>query len=190
MEEITNFDKRWKHWRYKNTTLLTLSIVLFFLLADTPYIRNSIHFIGNFGYVGAFLVGIMFVSVFTIAPASVILFYLAESLNPLGIALAAGTGGVVGDYLLLRYLKDKVFEELKPVFINHGGKPLKKLFKTPYFTWAVPIIGAIIIMSPFPDEVGLGLLGLSRIRTWKLIGLLFFLDVTGIFLIVIAARSF
>lgn len=190
MEEILHLNKRWKHWRYKNTAFLILSLVIFFFLADTPQVKNIITFIGDFGYIGAFFVGILFVSVFTVAPAAVVLFYLAENLNPLGIALAAGTGGVVGDYLILRYLKDRVFNELKPIFINHGGKPLRKLFKTPFFAWAVPILGAIIIMSPFPDEVGIGLMGLSKIRTWKLMGILYLLDVAGIFLIVIAAKSF
>lgn len=190
MEEITTITYKWKHWHYKNTGLLILSIVIFFFLADTPFVKNAISFIGNFGYIGAFFVGIMFVSIFTVAPAAVVLFYLADTLNPLGIAIAAGTGGVVGDYLIFRFLKDRIFKELRPVFLNHGGKPIKKLFKTPYFAWAVPIIGAIIIMSPFPDEVGIGLMGISKMKTWQLMGLLYLLDVTGVFLVVIAARSF
>lgn len=194
MEEIAeinkDLNKKWQHWHFKNTSLLILSLVIFFLIADTPYIRNFVEFIGSFGYIGAFLVGIMFVSVFTIAPASVVLFYLAKTLDPIGVALAAGTGGVVGDYLILKYLKDRVFEELKPVFLNHGGRPIRKLFRTPYFVWAVPILGAIFIMSPVPDEVGIGLLGVSKVKAWKLFALLYLLDIAGILLIVVAARSF
>lgn len=189
-EEVLHLTDKWKHWPYKNTAFLILSLIVFFFFADTPVIKNTVSYIGNFGYIGAFFVGIMFVSIFTVAPAAVVLFHLAETLNPLGIAIAAGTGGVVGDYLILRFLKDRIFEELRPVFMNHGGKPLRKLFKTPYFAWAVPILGAIIVMSPFPDEVGIGLMGISRLKTWQLMGLLYLLDVTGIFLIVIAARSF
>lgn len=191
MEEILEENKNaWKHWHYKNTTLLVISLIVFLLIADTPYVKSFIEFIGGFGYIGAFFVGILFVSVFTIAPASVVLFYLAETLNPFGVAIAAGAGGVVGDYLILKYLKDRVFEELKPVFLNHGGRPLRKLFKTPYFIWAVPILGSILILSPIPDEVGIGLMGFSKIKTWQLLALLFLLDVVGIFFIVILARSF
>lgn len=189
-EEIRKLNERWRHWKFKNTFLLIISVVVFLFFAETPFIKNIIQFIGNFGYLGAFFVGILFVSIFTVAPASVMLFQLADTLNPLGVALAAGTGGMVGDYLILRYLKDKVFEELKPLYMEHGGKALKKLFKTPYFAWIIPILGAVLIMSPFPDEVGLGLMGVSRMKTWQLLGLLYLLDVAGIFLIVIAARSF
>lgn len=190
MEEISDLNKKWEHWRFKNTALLIISIVVFVILADTPIVRSVISGIGDFGYLGAFLVGILFVSIFTVAPASVILFQLADTLNPLGIAIAAGTGGVLGDYLIYKYLKNRIFDELKPLFMDHGGKPIRKLFKTPYFAWLVPIMGALIIMSPFPDELGIGLLGVSKIKTWQLLGLLYLLDVAGIFLIVIAARSF
>jgi hypothetical protein len=189
-EEIKELENRWKNWKFKNTGFLVISLFLFFFLADTPFVQNIINFIGNFGYLGAFLVGILFVSVFTVAPASVILFKLADSLNPLGVAVAAGSGGLLGDYLILKYLKDRVFNELEPVFMNHGGKPLRKLFKTPYFAWMLPVVGAIIIMSPFPDEVGLGLMGISKVKTWKLLALLYLLDVIGVFLIIIAAKSF
>lgn len=189
MEEIVHLNNRWRNWRFKNTALLLTSVVVFFFLADTPYVREGVNYIGNLGYIGAFITGFLFVSMFTVAPAGVVLFHLADKLNPLGIALAAGTGSVIADYLIYRYLKDRVFAELQPVFMNHGGKPVKKLFATPYFAWAVPIIGAIIVMSPFPDEVGIGLMGISKFKTWQLMGLLYLLDIVGIFLIVIAARS-
>lgn len=190
MDQIVNITNKWKHWHFKNTALLILSIIIFLLLVDTPEVKNAISFIGSFGYLGAFLAGIFFVSTFTVAPASVVLFFLAESLNPFGIAFAAGAGGMVGDYLIFRFLKDRVFDELKPVFIDHGGKPLRKLFHTPYFGWAVPLLGAAVIASPIPDEVGIGMLGLTKIKTWQFAGLTFLLNSLGIFLIIVAAKSF
>ncbi len=188
-EEIAKLDHEWRHWHYKNSALLVLSLISLFLLADSPVVKTAIAWAGSLGYLGAFFVGILFVSIFTVAPASLVLFYLAKSLNPLGIAFAAGLGGVVGDYLIFRFLKDRLFAELKPVFMHHGGKPLQKLFKTPHFSWLLPIVGAIVIMSPAPDEVGLGLLGISKIKTWQLMGLFFFLDSLGIFLIIVLAKS-
>lgn len=147
MEEFaSNLQSKWKHWPYKNTALLILSVILFFTLADTTFVKSVISWIGNFGYIGAFLVGILFVSIFTVAPASVVLFYLAGSLNPFGIAISAGLGGVLGDYLIFKYLKDKVFEEIEPLLMNHGGKPVKKLFQTPYFPGLCPY--SELLLSP------------------------------------------
>ncbi len=190
MEELTDIYQKWKHWHYHNTFFLVLSVIVFILLADSPEIKNTISWIGNLGYIGAFLAGILFVSIYTVAPASVLLFYLADTLNPLGIALSAGLGGMAGDYLIFRFLKDRVFDEIKPLLTNHGGKQLIRLFHTPYFAWVVPIIGATIIASPLPDEVGLGILGLSKIKAWQFLALTFLLNSVGIFLIISASKFF
>jgi hypothetical protein len=90
-EEIAELADKWSHWKYKNTALLVLSIGIFFLLAKHPLVDSSIKFIGDFGYLGAFFVGMLFVSIFTVAPAGAVLFHLADTLNPMGIALAAGS---------------------------------------------------------------------------------------------------
>lgn len=190
MEELINLNNKWKHWHYKNTTFLILSLIIFFLFAKSPIVQSIISFIGNFGYLGAFISGILFVSVFSVAPAAVVLFFLADTLNPLWVATFAGVGAVIGDYLIFRFLRDRVFDELKSIFLKNGGNIFIKLFKTPYFAWTLPLAGAFIIASPFPDEVGIGLLGASKLKNWQFILLSFLLNSIGIFLIIIAAKSF
>ena len=181
MQEYTN-------WKYKNTFLLIISLIVFFYFADTPTVENFISWIGNLGYLGAFLTGIFFVSTFTVTPAAVVLFFLADKLNPFEVALLAGAGAMVGDYLIFRFLKDRVFEELSPLFIKFGGGYISKLFKTPYFAWLLPIIGAAIIASPLPDEIGIGMLGASKIKNWKFLILSFLLNAIGILIIITIAR--
>lgn len=191
MEEIVaTASSTWKHWHYKNTAILVASLVTFFFFIEHPIVKGAITYIGNFGYLGAFVTGILFVSVFTVAPAAVALFFLAENLNPLLVALFAGVGGVVGDYVIFKFFKDKVFEELTPLFLKNGGNILVKLFKTPHFSWVVPMLGAMIIVSPFPDELGLGLLGATKIKNWQFLLLTFVLDTVGVLLIIVAAKSF
>jgi len=180
----------WKNWQYKNTAILVISLVLFFYLVSTDLVQNLITKIGTFGYFGSFFAGIFFVSIFTVAPASVIIFDLAKNLNPLLVAIIAGAGAVVGDYLIFRFLKDRVFEELSPIFQKVRGSFLKKLFLSPFFAWLIPIAGAFIIASPLPDEVGISLMGLSKVKNWHFILITFPLNAIGIFLVVILARSF
>lgn len=181
--------KQWKNWRYKNTTFLIVSLFAFFFLATTSVAQNIISALGATGYIGAFFVGIFFVSIFTAAPASVVLFNLANSLHPVEIALIAGAGAVVGDYIIFRYMKDTVFEELAPLFEKVTTHKLRKLFYTPYFVWLTPILGMLFIASPGPDEVGIGLLGLSKIKKWQFLLVTFVLNFTGILLIVLLARA-
>lgn len=176
-------------WKYKNTTLLIASLVVLFFLADTDIAHALIRHVGTYGYVGAAITGIFFVSTFTVAPASVVLFHLAQEFNPILIALFAGAGAVIGDLLIFRFLKDGVFDEMRPLVKRLGGSHIAVLFRTPYFAWIMPVIGAIIIASPFPDEVGIGLLGLSKIKWWQFALLAFVLNALGIFVIVSLAAT-
>ncbi len=186
--KLKNF--RWKHWHYKNTTLLVLSLVTFFFLAKTPEIDSLIKQAGTLGYIGAFIAGIFFVSTFTVAPAAVVLYHLADSLHPLEIALLAGLGAMIGDYIIFKYLKDKIFIELRPLFLRHGKPYIRVLYRSPYFIWMLPVFGAFIIASPFPDEIGVGILGLSKIKRWQFFLLSLVLNAIGIFLVVTIAKLF
>ena len=181
--------ERYKAWQYKNLTFLAVSLIAFFLLADTSFIDNFIRRVGNLGYFGAFLAGVFFVSTFTVAPASVVLFHIAQILNPFGVAVVAGLGVVLGDYTIFRFLKDRIFDELKPIFSKLGSTHFTWLISTPYFAWLAPFIGAIIIASPFPDEVGIGLMGISNLKNWQFLAISFMLNSLGILLIVTIAQS-
>ncbi len=181
--------KKYKYWRFKNTFLLAVSLALFFYFADTPYVKNIISSIGDLGYLGAFIAGIFFVSTFTVAPASVVLFYLAKELHPLEVAFIAGLGSVLGDYIIFRFLKDRVFEEIKPVFMRLGGFHISHLLATPYFAWLAPVLGAIIIASPFPDEIGITLLGIAKLKSWQFLILSLVLNSLGILIIITLAQS-
>lgn len=181
--------ERYKNWHFKNTALLILSLILLFLFSEAPFLINTISKIGSLGYVSSFLAGIFFVSIFTVTPASIILFDLASRLNPFLVAVFAGAGAVLGDYIIFRFFQDKVFEELKPLFAKVSlTQILKKTFKTPYFSWVIPLTGAFIIASPFPDEVGICMMGFSNIKRWQFILVTFLLNTVGILVVVTLAN--
>lgn len=134
------------------------------------------------------MAGTFFVLTFTVAPAGVVLFNLAEIYNPYLVALVAGLGAVVGDYIIFRFLKDAVFEEIKPVFMKLGGTHMSRLMSTPYFAWLAPVIGAVIIASPFPDEIGIGLMGISKLKNWQFLVVSLLLNSLGMLAIVVIAK--
>jgi hypothetical protein len=175
---------RKKQWAYQNTAFLLLTLVVLFFVADTPYVHNFLDTISTYGYVGTFVAGIFFVSTFTIAPASLVLISLAESQPLLPLALVAGAGGMIGDLIIFRFFKDQIFSELAPLFSRITGKGIWCLACSPYFSWLMPIFGALIIASPFPDEIGVGLMGVSRIKTWQFMILTFGLNTFGVLLII------
>jgi len=181
--------RQWKNWRYKNTTLLLVSLSLFFFLSSTHWLDSSISSLGTSGYIGAFIVGMLFVSIFTVAPAAVVLFHLADTLHPLEIAVIAGAGAMLSDYIIFRKLRGGLFDELAPLFNRLTTHKVTKLFYTPYFAWLLPFIGALIIASPGPDEIGIGLMGVSKIKPWQFLLITFALNSTGIFFVVLLART-
>lgn len=168
---------------------MLLSLLLLFLFADSAVVKNFIGAVGGLGYFGIFITGLFFVSTFTVAPASVILYLLSSQFGPLKIALIAGLGASMGDLLILRFLKDKIFEELSPLFTKVVGHRILKFFKTPYFAWLSPLVGILIIASPFPDEIGIGLLGVSKLKNWQFFLISFVCNSAGIFIIVSLARQ-
>lgn len=169
--------------------LLVLSLLLLFLFADSAIVRTLIRQIGDYGYLGAFAAGIFFVSTFTVAPATLLLFHLAQEFGAVGIALCAGAGAVLGDLLIFRFFKDVIFEEFHPLVTKVASSPIGTLFQSPYFGWLTPVLGAIIIASPFPDEVGIGLMGLTRVTQWQFIALTYVLNTAGIFVVVFLAQA-
>ncbi len=187
---MKNFWKEeWRNWPYKNTTWLVISLILFFWLLGFPVVENTLRAVGSLGLLGAFFSGALFVSIFTVAPAAVVILFIAESLNVWLVALAAGLGAMVGDYLIFRFLRDQVFEELAPLWQRSVvGSITGRLFSTPYFSWLIPIIGMIAIASPVPDEVGISLLSSTKIKTSAFLVITFLLNTAGILALVLAAQ--
>ena len=176
-----------KHYKYKNLTILFLSFIFAGFLYQFEEFHNFLLSVGEYGYIGAFLAGLLFVSSFTFATAVVVLLVLAEKLNPYEIAMLAGAGGVLGDFLIFRFVKDGLAEEITPLFQKFGGKHVRALLHTKYFSWSLPLIGALIIVSPLPDELGVSLLGVSKMSTARFLFLSFILNFIGAFLVISAS---
>jgi len=181
--------QKWKQYHYKNLTVLGLSLIFALFLSQFESFHSFLLHLGGLGYVGAFIAGILFVSTFTVATGIVILLVLAEGLSPIEIGLIAGLGAVIGDLTIFRFIKDNVIEEITPLYNDLGGKHVTTLLHTKYFSWTLPVLGAVIIASPLPDEVGVSLIGISKLKTYQFLLLSFVLNAIGIF-IVVSASSF
>ena len=116
-----------------------------------PVCKYTLAAFGQWGYLGAFLGVMLFVSIFTVTTGALILLVLAEKLSPVEIGVVAGAGAVLGDLLIFRFVKDTLAEELEQIYNNFGGRHLKTLFHTKYFSWLFPVFGAIVIESPLKD---------------------------------------
>ena len=178
----------WHKYKYKNLTLLTLSlIVALFLFKDEQFHRFLLQ-LNGLGYVGGFIAGMLFVSTFTVASGAIILLVLAEELPFFGLGIVAGAGAVLSDYFIFKTVKNKDFvRELKHLFDFFQSERLNHLIHTKYFSWTLPVIGALIIASPLPDELGVSLMGISKMKPIEFLVLSFILNTIGILLVILSA---
>lgn len=182
---MDKFERKWRGNHFKNLTYFGISIVVGLILLKTPFFRELVFYLGSYGYIGAFFGGILFVSTFTVSIGTALLLLLAETLHPIEIGIIAGIGAVVGDFIIFQYIRNKgLISEIKHFFEFFGSDKLKHLVHTKYFSWTLPVLGAIIVASPLPDELGIGLMGISKLKTSQFILLSFVLNAIGIFLIV------
>lgn len=174
----------WKKYKFKNITFLLLSLIAAYYFFQNENIHSLLLHLGKFGYVSAFLAGMLFVSTFTISIGAIMLLVLLEYLNPVEICIIAGMGSVVSDVMIFRYIKTAGFlKEIKAFYKYFGGNKISHLFHTKYFGWTLPVIGALLIASPLPDELGVSLMGISKMKTIQFMFIAFLLDSIGIFLV-------
>lgn len=183
-------------WRHYNLIFLFCGLALGIFLYNFGPFHNFLLNLKYFGYIGAFIAGILYVSTVTVATSIVILLVLAEGLSVLEVGVIAGFGALLGDYVIFRFVKDNLYRELKFIIeqIQNGiGRKririLKQIFRTKYFNWMLPVVGVILIGSPFPDELAWGLMGTTKIKTYQVVLISFVFNFAGIVLI-LSASSF
>lgn len=178
----------WKEYKYKNLSFLLLSILFAVWISRFEAFHTFLLGLNSLGYLSIFIAGFLFVSTFTVSTGLVILLILAELYSPLEIGLIAGLGAVLGDLVIFAYVKDKLVNELQDYYdtIDHKHY-VQKILHTKQFRWTLPVIGAIIVASPLPDELGVSLMGISKMKTYKFLLVSFILNAIGIFLIISAS---
>lgn len=174
----------------RDSGIIILSIVMAVILVKTGVLKSLLTATQELKFIGSFVAGMFFTSVFTTAPAIVTLGEIARANSILPTAIFGAMGAVVGDLIIFRFFRDRFSEHLMEITKHLGaGKRIKLLFKLKIFRWLTFLAGGLIIASPFPDELGISLLGFSKMRTSWFIPLSFALNFIGILLIGWVAKA-
>jgi uncharacterized membrane protein YdjX (TVP38/TMEM64 family) len=123
-------------------------------------IRAHVKEFAAYGYPGVFLIALMAnATVFLPAPGVAVIFAMGSVFKPLGVALAAGTGGAIGE--LSGYLagfsgqavveRTDIYEKINPWIKKYGG-------------WTILVLAAI--PNPFFDIAGIAA-GMAKMPLWK-----------------------
>ena len=173
----------------RDLALVVFSILIAIIFAKTGALQDLITSTQEVRFIGSFIAGILFVSVFTAAPATVALGEIAQSNSIITVAIIGGLGALIGDLLIFRFVRDKVSQDFSYLVKLSRTERFFSVFKLKLFRCLIPFVGALIVASPFPDEVGLAMLGLSKTKTSVFIPLSFFLNLIGILIIGLIAKT-
>ncbi len=137
-----------------------------------------------------FLAGIFFTSAFTLAPAAIVLAQLAQVLPAHWVILFGALGAMVGDYILFHIIRDRFSMHLMKALKHTHWKSFFRSFHFGFLKWLSPVVGALIIASPLPDEFGIVLMGLSRVQTRMFLFIAFLMNALGVAGVVLFSHLF
>lgn len=174
----------------RDLVIITISVVFAVFLANTNLLINILISTKELEWLGSFVAGIFFTSIFTTAPAVATLGEIAQNGSIITTAILGGLGAVVGDLIIFKFIRDRFSGHLAEL-IKHQGftKRTKALFRLKMFRWITFLIGGFILASPFPDEIGVSILGALHLKTSWFVPVSFVFNSIGILIIGLVAQA-
>lgn len=169
--------------------IIAASVFFAVYLVASGILEQTFSAFGDLFLLGAFFAGIFFTSVFTVFPAMAVLGELATQAPLFPIALAGATGAAIGDFVIFKFLRDHILGDFSYLISQARKRRWKYIFHLRIFRFFVPFIGALVIASPLPDEIGITMLGIARTRSAIFIPLSFAMNFLGIVVVGLAARG-
>ncbi len=172
--------------RFPRLTTVVLSYVaaFFLLMFVGPEFFETL--ILPFGLIGVFVAGMLYTFSFTASLGALLLVSIAHDFSPGIIAVVGGIGALISDLTILKFINNDLHKE---VLRLSKSRAAKWLGATPVFRnrWFRDALGALVIASPLPDEMGVAILASTKIKEDAFMYLAFIADMVGIYLLVSGA---
>lgn len=169
--------------------ILAASVVAAILLVQTQAIPAVLDSVKSLHLIGSFVAGLFFTSIFTTVPAIVALGEISNASGALiQTAFVGSIGAVIGDLIMFNFVRDRLSQHLVEVFKHRS--PVRRLlmvFRVRHMRWLTFLVGGLVIASPLPDELGIGILGFARLTTARFIAISFLFNFIGIVIIGLVA---
>ncbi len=166
----------------RDFSIILISIVVAVILINTGVINTIINSFES-PLVAAFIAGIFFTSAFTTPIAIATLGQIGLTTPLLEVAFIGALGSIIGDVVIFFFVKDALAHDVEYLLRAPKYKRIKTIFRHRFFRWLTPLVGALIIATPLPDEIGIAMMGLSHMNTKVLMVVSFVMNFIGIYLI-------
>lgn len=168
----------------RDLIMVSIGILIAIILSRFGFFDRIIGRFGDFYAIDSFIAGIFFTSIFTLVPSSMTLVHIAQHTSTVNVVLWGSLGAMCGDLVLFLFIKDRFSEDLKKALKPSTVKYFLKSLHFGFMRWLSPVIGALIIASPLPDEFGITLLGMSKVKTIVLIPIALVMNMVGIYFLI------
>jgi uncharacterized membrane protein YdjX (TVP38/TMEM64 family) len=165
----------------KDLFILVIAITITISLIESGYLDSFLLEARRIPILGSFVAGFFFTSVFTVSLSSVFLANIAQTYHLPVVVLMGALGAVISDLVLFLFIKERVVKNVENIVSE--APSVSRIFKSEMFRFLDPIIGALFIASPLPDEIGLVILGLAHVSAKRLAIITFVLHSIGIFIV-------
>lgn len=174
---------------FRDGLLIAISVFLAVLIHQSGNLEKLLESLfGIYFIIGAFITGIFFASTFTVAIAASVFLSFAQTHNPLTIAIIGGLGAFVGDSVIFKFLKDDLIADFEYLEKTFPWGTAKRIVHSKMIIWFAPLLAALVIASPLPDEVGLIMLASIKLKYRHFFLISFVLNTLGILVISLFAK--
>lgn len=175
---------------FQDIAIVALSIILALVMVKTNLLEGFLASFSGFESIGSLIAGLFFTSIFTTAPAIVTLGEIAKYGSIINTAFFGAIGAVLGDMIIFQFVRDRLSEHFTELMKHEKWwKRVHTIFKLRYFRWFTFLLGGIILASPFPDELGISLLGMTKMKTRQFVQVSFVFNFIGILIIGFLAKT-
>lgn len=168
--------------------LILFSLAFSIMLVRSGWVEQLLDMTHGIAFLESFVSGMLFTSVFTTAPAIVMLGEIAQEQNALSVALVGALGALIGDMIIFRFVRDRLSNSLIDLLARRKRTSFKNIVQKKVFRWLSPFVAVLIIASPLPDELAASVLGITNIRMRVFIPFSYVANALGILFIGVVAR--
>jgi len=160
------------------------SIIISIILAKSGSIEALIKIGSDFTILSSLIAGAFFTSIFTIAPATVSLVAISQSSSPFLVAGIGALGASLIDNIIITFIRKDISDDLENLSHLALRRHFIQAFHFGFLKWVAFGLGLIFISTPLPDELGLFLIGISKVKSWTLPFIFYIAHFIGILVII------
>lgn len=177
------------HRLLRDLLIVVGSIIVAIVLVKAGLIDIFIEATSGSKILSSFIAGAFFTSIFTLAPAAVGLIAIGGSFPPVLVAFFAAFGAMLVDLIIVSFIRKDISEDLNGLAQLTLRRYFIEAFHFGFLKWVALVLGMFFIVTPLPDEAGLFLIGVSKVKTSALPVILYLAHFFGIYILVSVAQA-